>query len=221
VDDSWTEAYACAHLALFLVHLGRVPEAAAHAEVAMRLAQARGDDMLCGLAGLAQGWLSLAQENIEDALRILRSVRDLGFESHQHHFIGMYLGLSLFRRGDYAAAALEWHEAMRNANSVGHLRGAAGSVEGCAYIAERLGHAEEACRYLGAAEQIRRRAGSPLFSFWYRHNEAAHAALRSKLGSARYEASVLEGSRMHSEDAVNQASRRLELFGEAASRHHD
>jgi predicted ATPase/DNA-binding winged helix-turn-helix (wHTH) protein len=220
VGDSWTEAYACAHLALFLVHLGQVPEAAAHAEVATRLAQARGDDMLRGLAGLAQGWLSLAQENIEDALGILRSVRDLGFESHQHHFIGMYVGLSLFRRGDYAAAALEWHEAMRNANSVGHLRGAAGSVEGCAYIAERLDHAEEACRYLGAAEQIRQRSGSPLFSFWYRHNAAAHAALRSKLGSPCYEASVLEGSRMHSEDAVNQASRRLELFGRAASRHH-
>jgi non-specific serine/threonine protein kinase len=221
VDDSWTEAYACAHLALFLVHLGQVPEAAAHAELATRLAHARCDDMLRGLAGLAQGWLSLAQENIEEALRILRSVRALGFESHQHHFIGMYVGLSLFRRGDYAAAALEWHEAMRNANSVGHLRGAAGSVEGCAYIAERLGYAQEACRYLGAAEQIRRRAGSPLFSFWYRHNEAAHAALRSKLGSACYEASVLEGSRMHSEDAVNQASRHLELFGKAASHHYD
>jgi non-specific serine/threonine protein kinase len=221
VDDSWTEAYACAHLALFLVHLGQVPEAAAHAELATRLAHARCDDMLRGLAGLAQGWLSLAQENIEEALRILRSVRALGFESHQHHFIGMYVGLSLFRRGDYAAAALEWHEAMRNANSVGHLRGAAGSVEGCAYIAERLGYAQEACRYLGAAEQIRRRAGSPLFSFWYRHNEAAHAALRSKLGSACYEASVLEGSRMHSEDAVNQASRHLKLFGKAASHHYD
>jgi predicted ATPase/DNA-binding winged helix-turn-helix (wHTH) protein len=212
-DDSWTEAYASAHLALWLAHLGQVPEAARHAQVAARLAQARGDDLLRGLAGLGQAWVSLAQENIDEALAILRSVRDLGFETHQHHFIGMYLGLSLFRRGDHAAAAREWHESMRNANSVGHLRGAAGSVEGCAYIAERLGDAEEACRYLGAAERIRQRAGSPLFSFWYRHNEAAHAALREKLGRERYEASVLAGSRMRSEDAVNEASRRLRLIG--------
>ena len=221
VGDSWTEAYACGHLALWLTHLGQVPEAAVHAEVAARLAQARGDDMLRGLAGLAQGWLNLAQGNIDDALQILRSVRDLGFESHQHHFIGVYIGLSLFRRRDYAAAALEWHKAMRNANSVGHLRGAAGSVEGCAYIAERLGHAEEACRYLAAAERIRQRGGSPLFSFWYRHNEAAHAALRSKLGTAPYEASLLAGSRMRAEEAINQALRRLELFGEAATPHYD
>lgn len=220
MGDSWTEAYACGHLALWLAHLGQAPEAAAHAEVAARLAQARGDDMLRGLAGLAQGWVNLAQENVDDALHILRSVRDLGFESHQHHFIGMYIGLSLFRRGDFAATALEWREAMHNANSVGHLRGAAGSVEGCAYIAERLGHAEEACRYLGAAERIRQRAGSPLFSFWYRHNEAAHAALRSKLGIPHYEAAVLAGSRMRSEDAVNQASQRLQLFGEAATHHY-
>jgi len=186
------------------------------ANVVARLAQDRGDDLLLGLAGLARGWLYLAQENVEDALAELRSVRDLGFESHQHHFIGVYIGLSLFRLGRHAAAAREWHEAMRNANSVGHLRGAAGSVEGCAYIAERFGHAEEACRFLGAAEQIRQRAQSPLFSFWNRHNEATRAALRSKLGIARYEASLLAGARMHSEDALNEAARRLREFGEAA-----
>jgi predicted ATPase/DNA-binding winged helix-turn-helix (wHTH) protein len=221
IGDSWTEAYACGHLALWFAHLGQIPEAAAHAQITARLAQARGDDMLRGLAGLAQGWLNLAQESIDDALQILISMRDLGFDSHQHHFIGIYIGLSLFRRSDYAAAALEWHAAMRNANSVGHMRGAAGSVEGCAYIAERLGHAEEACRYLGAAERIRQRAGSPLFSFWYRHNQAAHASLRSKLGMPHYEASVLAGARMRSEDALNQASRRLQQFGESAMHHGD
>jgi len=217
MDDSWTEAYACGHLALLLTHLGRVSEAAVHADVAARLAQARGDALLRGLAGLARGWLNLAQEHVEAALVELRAVRELGFESHQHHFIGVYIGLSLFRLGHLAAAAREWQEAMRNANSVGHLRGAAGSVEGCAYIAERFGHAEEACRFLGAALQIRQRAQSPLFSFWYRHNEAAHVALRSKLGIAGYEASLRAGARMHSEDALNEAARWLRQFGEAAA----
>ena len=64
---------------------------------------------------------------------------DLSTDFHQHHFIGMYIGLALFRRGDFAGAAVEWHEAMRNAIAVAHLRGIAGSVEGCGYIAERLG----------------------------------------------------------------------------------
>jgi predicted ATPase/DNA-binding winged helix-turn-helix (wHTH) protein len=220
INDSWTDAYASGHLALWLIHMGKISEAVAHAGVAASLAEKRGDDMLRGLAGLAQGWLDLSRENIEGALHTLRSVRDLGCESHQHHFIGMYIGLSLFELGDYSAAALEWHEAMRNAVSVAHLRGAAGSVEGCAYIAERLGHAEEACRYLGAAEQVRRRARSPLFSFWYRHNETAHATLRSTLGSARYEAAVLAGARMHAEDAVNEAAKRLRDFGEDGAINH-
>ncbi len=221
MNDSWTEAYARGHLALLLAHLGQLSDAAAHADAAAQLAQARGDELLRGLAGLARGWLNLAQDRVEEALATLRSVRDLGFESHQHHFIGMYIGLSLFRLGDYAAAALEWYEAMRNANSVSHLRGAAGSVEGCAYIAERLGHAEEACRYLGAAEQLRQRAKSPLFSFWYRHNEAARAALRATLGAPGYESALLAGARMHSEDALNEASRRLHQFGQAAALHQD
>ena len=218
MNDPWTEAYARGHLALLLTHLGEVAEAVEHADAAEQLAQAPGDDILLGLVGLVRGWQNLAQGNVEDALAVLRSVRDLGFESHQHHFIGMYVGLSLFRLGRYAAAALEWHEAMRNANAVAHLRGAAGSVEGCAYIAERLGYSEVACSFLGAAEQIRQRAKSPLFSFWYRHNEAAHAALRSKLGGACYEAAVLAGARMHSEDAVNEAMRYLRQFGVAGAR---
>ena len=221
MNDPWTEAYARGHLALLLTHLGRPSEAVEDAEVTAQLAQARGDEILLGLAGLVRGWLNLARENVGQALAELRSVRDLGFESHQHHFIGTYIGLSLFRLGDYAAAALEWHESLRIANSVSHLRGAAGSVEGCAYIAERFGHAEEACRLLGAAEQIRQRAQSPLFSFWYRHNEAAHAALRSKLGIARYEAAVLAGTRMHSEVALNEAAGRLRQFGETAAAHQD
>lgn len=221
MNDQWTEAYARGHLALLLTHLGQLSAAVEHADVAAQLAQARGDDILLGLAGLVRGWLSLARENVEDALAMLRSVRDLGFESHQHHFIGMYVGLSLFRLGDHAAAAREWYEAMRNANSVGHLRGAAGSVEGCAYIAERFGHAAEACRFLGAAQRIRERAQSPLFSFWYGHNEMAHAALRSKLGAAEYEAALLEGARMHSEDALNAAARRLRQFGATHAMHQD
>jgi predicted ATPase/DNA-binding winged helix-turn-helix (wHTH) protein len=215
MNDPWTEAYARGHLALLLTHLGQPSDAVEHAEVTAQLAQAQGDEILLGLAGLVRGWLSLASENVEAALAELRAVRDLGFESHQHHFIGMYIGLSLFRLGDYAAAAREWQEALRNANAVSHLRGAAGSVEGCAYIAERCGHAEEACRFLGAAEQIRQRAQSPLFSFWYRHHAAAQAALRSQLGDACYQTAVLAGARMHSEDAINQAALRLRQFGQS------
>jgi hypothetical protein len=213
VGDEWTEAYSSGHLALWRIHFGQSEQTVEHLATVERLAEKHDDELLRGLTGLVRGWLYLAQEDTEKAIDLLRSVRGLSADAHQHHFIGMYIGLALFRRGDLAGAAAEWHEAMRNALSVGHLRGIAGSVEGCGYLAERLGAAEEACRFLSAAEQIRQRARSPLFSFWYRHNESANARLRSALGLNRYEALVSAGARMRVEDVINEAAERLRQFG--------
>jgi predicted ATPase/DNA-binding winged helix-turn-helix (wHTH) protein len=213
VGDEWTEAYASGHLAQWWIHLGRLSEALEPIATVERLAEKLDDELLLGLAGLAGGWLYLAEDDTRRAIDVLRSVRDLSTDAHQHHFIGMYIGLALFRRDDLAGAALEWHEAMRNAMGVGHLRGVAGSVEGCGYLAERLGKAEEACRFLSAAEQFRQRAGSPLFSFWFGHNESASTALRSKLGLNRYEELVREGARMRAEDVINEAAEHLRRFG--------
>jgi predicted ATPase/DNA-binding winged helix-turn-helix (wHTH) protein len=212
VGEEWTEAYAAGHLALWWIHFGQSERASEHLSTVERLAEKHDDDLLRGLAGLARGWLYLAQGDTDKAVDVLRSVRGLSTDSHQHHFIGMYIGLALFRRGDLAGAALEWHEAMRNAIAVAHIRGVAGSVEGCGYLAELLGKAEEACRFLSAAEQIRRRAGSPLFSFWLRHNESANAGLRSTLGLNRYEA-LREGAQLRAEDLINEAADRLRQFG--------
>ncbi len=213
VGDEWTEAYASGMLALWLIHVGADSQAAVpHLATIERLAESRDDELLRGLAGLARGWLYLAHEDIGKALTVLRSVHALSTDFHQHHFIGMYIGLSLFRLGEFTLAAFEWNEAMRNAIAVGHLRGVSGSLEGCAYLAEQLGRPEEACRYLSAAEQMRQRAGSPLFSFWLKHNEDARAALRITLGSTRYEAAEREGARMHAEDAMNEAAGLLRQF---------
>jgi non-specific serine/threonine protein kinase len=213
VGDDWTEAYACGYLAMWWIQAGRPDQASEHLATVQRLAEKIDDDLLRGLAGLARGWLHLAQDETEKALELLQPVRTLSADSHQHHFIGMYIGLALFRQGELTCAAAEWHEAMRNAIAVAHLRGIAGSVEGCGYLAERLGKAEEACRFLSAAEQFRQRAGSPLFSFWFRHNEAARGRLRSTLGSKRYDELVGAGARMRTEDVINEAAEHLRQFG--------
>jgi non-specific serine/threonine protein kinase len=213
VGDEWTEAYSRGHLALWQIHLGQSDRAAEHVATVERLAEKHDDELLRGLAGLARGWQQLAQNDADSAIDVLRSVRDLSNDSHQHHFIGMYIGLALFRRGDLLGAAVEWYEAMRNAIAVGHLRGISGSVEGCAYIAEQLGKPDEASRFLSAAEQFRQRASSPLFSFWYRHNETAIERLRATLGPDRYDALVSAGARMRTEDVINEAAEQLRQFG--------
>jgi hypothetical protein len=196
-------------------HAGRPHEAEQYLDAVERIAAHRGDDLLRGLAGLARGWRHLAEDQTAAALQALLPVRTISGDFHQHHLVDMYIGLSLFRLDDYSAAALQWYEAMRNALGVGHLRGVAGSMEGCAYIAERWARADAACRFLSAAGKIRARAGSPLFSFWISHNEFAHASLRSSMGLPAYEDALNAGARMREEDAINEAMALLIEFGAA------
>lgn len=213
VGDDWAAAYSSGTLALWLAHMGRTVEAAEHLTLLERLANQYNDQLLRGLAGLARGWVYLSEGKIDKCLDVLRPVRRYGGDLHQHHFIDMYIGLGLFRRGSFGPAAVLWLDAMKNAISVGHIRGIAGSIEGCAYIAERMGKTEQACRFLSAAGEIRKRAASPLFSFWIRHNELANAALRSTLGQQQYEVLASAGAQMRQEDVVNEAADLLWGFG--------
>lgn len=215
--DEWAAAYSSGYYALWLAHIGRTQEAPPYIAMTERTAAQLADGSLSGLAGLARGWMHLADGNVGLSLETLQQVRNLGGDYHQHHFIDMYIGLCLFRRGDLGLAAGQWLEAMRNGIAVGTVRGVAGSIEGCAYIAERMGKADHACRFLSAAEEIRKRTEMPLFSFWYRHNEEANAALRSSLGRQHYEAAIGEGARMRQEDIVNEAAALLREFSAATT----
>jgi len=216
VGDDWAAAYSSGYFAVWLIHVGRLNEVGEHVAILERIAGERNNAILRGLAGLVRGWQYLADDEIEKCIGVLRSVRDLGGDFHQHHFIDMYIALALFRLGDDAAAANQWYEAMRNGIAVGHIRGVAGSIEGCAYLAERAGKLDEACRFLGAADQIRKRTEMPLFSFWIRHNEQTNAALTSALGARRYAAAVNAGTRRREEDVVNEAAELLREFGSGA-----
>jgi hypothetical protein len=80
-----------------------------------------------------------------------------------------------------------------------------------------MGNADAACRFLSAAAQIRLRAGSPLFSFWARHNEFANSALRTALGIQQYEAATRLGAQMRQEDVINEAADLLREFGGGAN----
>jgi hypothetical protein len=217
VGEEWAAAYSSGFYALWLAHSGRSQEAPPYIAMTERTAAHLADGILSGLAGLARGWMHLAEGDVEQSLDILRQVRNVGGDYHQRHFVDMYIGLGLYRRGDLGLAAAQWLEAMQNGIAVGHVRGVAGSIEGCAYIAARMGKADHACRFLSAAAQIRKRTEIPLFSFWYRHNEEANAALRSSLGQEHYESAIGEGARMRQEDIINEAASLLREFSAAAT----
>jgi predicted ATPase/DNA-binding winged helix-turn-helix (wHTH) protein len=216
VGDPWAVAYASGYLAQWKADNGQGQQAGPDIAVVEQIAAQLDDANLRGLAALASGWRYLAANEIDKTIAVLQSARRLGDDVHQHHFIDVYIGLALFRRGDFATAAALWHEAMRNALAVGHIRGAAGSIEGCGYIAERLNHPDLACRCLGAAAQIRTRTGIPLYSFWIPHYDSAHAALRAALGPAAYATAIAAGAALREEDAATEAAQWLQSFASAS-----
>jgi predicted ATPase/DNA-binding winged helix-turn-helix (wHTH) protein len=216
--DAWTEAYACGYYALSLADRGREGEGFAFAEVTGRIGLRLRDPTLLGLAGLAEGWLHLAAGRNEAAIEAMRPALQLSDDRHQRHFTGMYTGLALFRLGRYAEAAGQWCEAVEGAAAVGNLRGVAGSIEGCAYIAERLGNPSDAARFLAAARKVRERTMVPLFAFWVTHHESTERSLRAKLG-AEYEVWCEAGLAMREEDAANEARAQLREFSAGSGAH--
>lgn len=208
--DPWTEAYASAYYSMWQANSGDTASAAEILGTAERIAERLADPLLQGLVGLAHGWIHMTKGDGSAAVETLGAVRDLGSDIHQRHFIRVYLGLALIGLGHYSAAAAVLHEAIVTGIELGNVRGAAGCVECCGYICEKLCRWQDAGRLLGAAEAIRERTEVPLFNFWLPPNRSAHAALEAHLGADEYAACLRAGARMRAEEAFNEASLLLE-----------
>ncbi|HEY1891946.1 MAG TPA: winged helix-turn-helix domain-containing protein [Steroidobacteraceae bacterium] len=216
-DDPWTEAYASAYYAMWQANSGDTAGAAETLMIAQSIGERLADPVLKGLAGLARGWIHMTNGDGGAAVETFGSVRDLGADEHQRHFIRVYLGLALIGLGRYAAAAAVLIEAIVTGIELGNVRGAAGCVECCGYLCEKLGHWQDAARLLGAARATRERTEVPLFNFWLPYNRAAHAALEVQLGPEEYAACSRAGAMMREEEAINEASLRLKSFNAGAN----
>jgi predicted ATPase/DNA-binding winged helix-turn-helix (wHTH) protein len=214
--DPWTEAYARAYYAMWQANSGQSAGAAETLAVSERIAERLDDPLLKGLAGLARGWIHMTNGDGCAAVETFWSVRDLSADEHQRHFIRVYLSLALIGLRRYATAAAVLYEAIVTGVELRNIRGAAGCVECCGYICEKLGHWQSAARLLSAARAIRERTEVPLFNFWLPHNRAAHSALEAQMGAAEYAACCREGMSMRDEDAITEASLLLQSFSAAA-----
>jgi hypothetical protein len=214
--DFWTEACACGYYALWEANEQRLAGATGNLAVTRRLAEQLNDDILRGLAGLAEGWIQLAKGNGSAAAATLRSVRDLGEDQHQRHFIRVYLALTFIGLQEWTAAARELSEAMGVAIEQDNVRGAAGCVEAYGYLAVAVGLYRDAARFLGAARAVRDRTEIPLFNFWLPHHRAAHAAARAALGPGEYASCLQAGAAMREEDSANEAYAALRAFDATA-----
>ena len=215
--DWWSEAYALGYAAIGCADDGRPDEAEPYAHRIRAAAERHNDELLRGLAGLAHGWVWLARGQPERALTELYAARDLGCDPHQRHFVRMYLGLAHFALGHYPQAAQVWLASLNLSISLGNVRGMAGSIEGCGYLASAAGDWRTAARLLAAAALIRERTQLPLFSFWRPHLEVTMRDLRSHLSPAELDTSWQSGAALRHEDATNAAVALLRSYSTVAT----
>jgi hypothetical protein len=144
------------------------------------------------------------------------SVREKGPDLFHRYFVNIYVGLAEFAAGELREAAASWLRGMRPSFRVANLRGLAGYMEGCAYLACKRAEWTAAARILGATQGIRDRAGTPLFRFWVPYHEAALSAVHEHLSPDACEGALRAGAQMREEDAANEAYAMLQRMAEEA-----
>ena len=98
-------------------------------------------------------------------------------------YLRFNLGLQAYLNGGHAEARRAWREGLDEALSLSVRRGAAGSIEGAAYLSASAGAAAVAARLLTAADRIRTEVAGPLLPHWSSEHARVEARVRSALGS--------------------------------------
>lgn len=113
--------------------------------------------------------------------------------------------LQRFHLGDAAGAAQDWLYDLGVFISLQNWRGAAGCVEGTAYLAAGSGGFDTAARFLAAAARVRDWTGAPLMPQWRKAQQVAVREARQALGAAEFERTQQAGAAARFEEVVAEA----------------
>jgi non-specific serine/threonine protein kinase len=199
-----------ATLAFELAVRGRFQEAEACVESA--LTAASDDAWLRSLALLGRGIAHAMKGRHREAGHWLDEAAGqaslLGTDHFQFFYTVINRGLQRFYVGDARGAAGDWLFALDYCARLQITRGAAGCVEGAAYLAADGGDAALAARFLAAAARVRG-VTVPLFAQWREAQDAATQRTREALGE-RLDSARQQGAAARFEDIVAQARAFLE-----------
>jgi non-specific serine/threonine protein kinase len=188
---------------------------------ALEVADALNDDWLRSNALLSRGIDHSLKGCHDEAVRCMAEALEC-VASHGDYFQREYtrinLALQRFYVGDLRGAAHDWLSCLSAFIPSQHTRGAAGVVEGTAYIAAGLGEFAQAARFLAAAARMRRITSGPLMPQWREAQEAAEKKTIEAMGSefervqqaaatARFEDVVAEARALLVEVATDQPVR--------------
>lgn len=221
LGEPWLAAAGQAILALQLAASGDFAGVETCVQAVLASAEAQQDDWLRSNALLSRG-IALA---LHDRHREAEASISTAFEClslHGDFFQRTYTlvnrALQRFHLGDLRRAAQDWLADLDICTGFQQRRGAAGCVEGAAYIAAERDEFEKAARFLAAAARVRELTGAPLMPQWRKAQQVAERKAREAMGaefqhaqqagtSARFEKIVLEARAMLTEIAADQPLR--------------
>ena len=206
--DTWLAAAGEAILAFELATCGDVAGAEACAASVLAVVGQRDDEWLRSNAllgrGIAQSMADRhrdAEASISEALECLSMHANSSF---QWAYTLINRALQRFYLGDFSGATQDWLADLEWFAGIQNWRGAAGCVEGTAYLAAEHGEPAKAARFLGAAAQVREWTGAALFEQWQKAQRIADGKARTALGPA-FEQARLAGASARFEDVVAEA----------------
>ncbi|MDE2497093.1 MAG: winged helix-turn-helix domain-containing protein [Xanthomonadaceae bacterium] len=221
LGEPWLATAGQAILALQLVTSGDFAGVETCVQAVLASAEAQQDDWLRSIALLSRG-IALA---LHDRHREAEASISAAFEClslHGDFFQRTYTlvnrALQRFHLGDLRRAAQDWLSDLDICTGFQQRRGAAGCVEGAAYIAAERDEFEKAARFLAAAARVRELTGAPLMPQWRKAQHVAERKAREAMGaefqhaqqagtSARFEKIALEARALLVEIAAAQPVR--------------
>ena len=176
-------------------------------KAAMDIAQAQNDAWLRSNAMLSHGIVQALNDRHREAEASMSEAVDClstRGDSFQWAYALINRGLQRFYLGNWRGAARDWLSDLDVFIPFLNWRGAAGCVEGAAYLAAETGKFEPATRFLAAAARVREWTGAPLMPQWQKAQRFAVRKTEEAMG--REFVRVHEtGVSMRFEDAVAEA----------------
>ncbi|HJU08422.1 MAG TPA: winged helix-turn-helix domain-containing protein [Rhodanobacteraceae bacterium] len=206
--DTFLEGAAYAILAFELAACGDFAGAESCVVAALAIASADGNTWVRSNALLSRGIAhSLNDRHREAEASMSEAVECLPAQGDyfQQCYSLINRALQRFYLGDLPGAAQDWLVDLDVFfTRFQHWRGAAGCVEGTAYLAAELGRFEDAARFLAAAARVRNWTGVPLLPQWRKAQKIAERKAQEALGS-EFKRAQQAGASARFEDVVTEA----------------
>lgn len=205
--DVWLAAAGQSILAFELATQGEIAEAEACVRAVLAVAIDKQDAWLRSMALLSRGIAHAMNDRHREAEACLNEAFEWVSSPDSAVFQKGYTLINLALQRYYLRdprAARDWLLDLDIFLDLQHWRGAAGCVEGAAYLAIERGQPERTARFLGASERVRKLTGAPLMPQWHKGQRATADRARSELGQT-YEALRRDGASARFEDIVGEA----------------